>query len=97
MGVLQVELHISKEMAIWDDSFKYVGEVGIGVERRNKIFKGDFIWNLIDDFISTWSICIASTLPKTTFTFNTQKYQQYQSNMIIVIKCFATPIVQLLR
>ena len=40
---MQLELQISKEeMAIWDDSFKYVGEIGIGVERPNKTFKGGF-------------------------------------------------------
>ena len=32
MGVLQVELQISKEMEIWDDSFKYAGKGGFGAE-----------------------------------------------------------------
>ena len=40
--VMQLELQISKEMAIWDDSFKYVSEVGVGVWRPNKIFKRGF-------------------------------------------------------
>ena len=34
--VMQLELQISKEMAIMDGRFKYVGEV----VRRNKTFKG---------------------------------------------------------
>ena len=29
---MQVELQISKEMAIWDDSFKYAGKGGFGAE-----------------------------------------------------------------
>ena len=41
-GIMQLELQISKKMAIWDDSFKYVGEVGVGVGRSNKTFKGGF-------------------------------------------------------
>ena len=39
---MQLELQISKEMTIWDDSFKYVSEVAIGVGRPNKTFKGGF-------------------------------------------------------
>ena len=69
MGAMQVELQISKEMAIWDDSFKYAGKKsGFGAELVSpmKHLKGDFIWNLIQDFISSWIICIASTLPKST-------------------------------
>ena len=68
MGVLQVELQISKEMEIWDDSFKYAGKGGFGAELVSpmKHLKGDFIWNLIQDFISSWIICIASTLSKAT-------------------------------
>ena len=69
MGTMQVELQISKEMAIWDDSFKYAGKKsGFGAELVSpmKHLKGDFIWNLIQDFISSWIICIASTLSKAT-------------------------------
>ena len=40
--VMQLELQISKEMKIWDGSFRYVTEVGIGVGRPNKTFKGGF-------------------------------------------------------
>ena len=40
--VMQLQLQISKEMTIWDDSFKYVSEVGVGVRRPNKTFKGGF-------------------------------------------------------
>ena len=46
-GIMQLELQISKKMAIWDDSFKYVGEVRVGVGGPIKHLKGDFIWNLI--------------------------------------------------
>ena len=42
MGVMQPELQISKEMPIWDGSFKYVGEAGEGVGRPYKTFKGGF-------------------------------------------------------
>ena len=68
MGAMQVELQISKEMAIWDDSFKYAGKGGFGAELVSpmKHLKGDFIWNFIQNFISSWTICIASTLPKST-------------------------------
>ena len=68
MGAMQVELQISKEMAIWDDSFKYAGKGGFGTELVSPVkhLKGDFIWNLIQDFISSWIICIASTLSKAT-------------------------------
>ena len=66
MGVMQVELQISKKMAIWDDSFKGAGKGGFGAELVSPIkhLKGDFIWKLIQDFISSWIICITSTLPK---------------------------------
>ena len=66
MGTMQVELQISKEMAIWDDSFKYAGKGGFGTELVSpmKHLKGDFICNLIQDFISSWIASIASTLPK---------------------------------
>ena len=68
MGTMQVELQISKEMAIWDDSFKYAGKGGFGTELVSPIkhLKGDFIWSLIQDFISSWIICITSTHPKST-------------------------------
>ena len=69
MGTMQVELQISKEMAIWDDSFKYTGKrSGFGAELVSPVkhLKGDFIWNLIQNFISSWIIGIASTLPKST-------------------------------
>ena len=68
MGVMQVQLQVSKEMAIWDDSFKYAGKGGFGTELVSPVkhLKGDFIWNLIQDFISSWIICIASTLSKAT-------------------------------
>ena len=68
MGVMQVEFKISNEIAIWDDSFKYAGNGGFGAElvSPRKHLKGDFIWNLIYDFIPTWIICIPSTLPKFT-------------------------------
>ena len=58
----------SKEMVIWDDTFKYAGKGGFGAELVSpmKHLKGDFIWNLIQDFISSWIICIASTLSKAT-------------------------------
>ena len=48
MGVMWVELQISEEMAIWDDSFKYAGQGGFGAElvsligKPNKTFKGGF-------------------------------------------------------
>ena len=60
---MQVELQISKEMAIWDDSFKYAGKGGFGTELVSPIkhLKGDFIWSFIQDFISSWIICITST------------------------------------
>ena len=66
MGAMQVELQISKEMAIWDGSFKYAGKGGFGTELVSpmKHLKGDFIWNLIWDFISSQIICIGSTLSK---------------------------------
>ena len=32
MGAMQIELQISKEMAIWDDSFKYAGKGKFGAE-----------------------------------------------------------------
>ena len=41
MGAMQVELQISKEMAIWDDSFKYAGKGWFGAE-LNETFKGGF-------------------------------------------------------
>ena len=68
MGAMQVELQISKEMAIWDGSFKYAGKGGFGTELVSpmKYLKRDFIQNLIQDFISSWVIIIASTLPKST-------------------------------
>ena len=68
MGAMQIELQISKEMAIWDDSFKYAGKGGFGTELVSPIkhLKGDFIWSLIQDFISSWIICITSTHPKST-------------------------------
>ena len=49
MGTMQVELQISKEMAIWDDSFKYAVKGGFETELVSpmKHLKGDFIWNLI--------------------------------------------------
>ena len=55
-------------MAISDDSFKYAGKGGFGAELVSpmKHLKGDFIWNFIQNFISSWTICIASTLPKST-------------------------------
>ena len=55
-------------MSIWDGSFKYVGKGGFGTELVSlmKHLKGDFIWNLTDDFISSWIISIGSTLPKST-------------------------------
>ena len=45
MGAMQVELQISKEMAIWDGSFKYAGKGGFGTELVSpmKYLKGDFI------------------------------------------------------
>ena len=68
MGAMQVKLQISKEMSIWDGSFKYVGKGGFGTELVSPMehLKGDFIWNLTQDFISSWIIGIASTLPKST-------------------------------
>ena len=44
MGAMQVKLQISKEMAIWDGSFKYAGKggVGAGVRKLNTTFKGEF-------------------------------------------------------
>ena len=68
MGAMQVELQISKEMAIWDGSFKYAGKGGFGTELVSpmKHLKRDFIQNLIQDFISSWVINITSTLPKST-------------------------------
>ena len=45
-----MELQISKEMAIWDDSFKYASKKsGFGAELVGpmKHLKGDFIWNFI--------------------------------------------------
>ena len=39
MGVMRVELQISKEMAIWDDSFKYTGEAGFEIGWLNNIFE----------------------------------------------------------
>ena len=50
MGAMLVELQISKEVAIWDDSFKCTGKKsGFGAELVSpmKHLKGDFIWNLI--------------------------------------------------
>ena len=49
MGAMQVELQISKEMAIWDEGFKYAGKGGFGAELVSpmKHLKRDFIWNLI--------------------------------------------------
>ena len=46
-------------------NFKYAGTggAGAGFGKPDKIFKG---WNLVYDFISSWSICIASTLPTST-------------------------------
>ena len=66
MGTMQVELQNPKEMAIWDVSFKYAGKGGFGTELVSpmKHLKGDFIWNLIQDFISSQIICIGSTLSK---------------------------------
>ena len=39
----------SKEMVIWDDTFKYAGkgEFGAKLVSPMKHLKGDFIWNLI--------------------------------------------------
>ena len=31
MGDMRVELQISRDMTIWDDSFKCTGEIGVGV------------------------------------------------------------------
>ena len=77
---MQLEIQIFKEMTFWDDSFKYVSEVlALGLGGPIKHLKGDFIWNLYYDFILSWSICISSTLPKSTFIFNTQQYQQNKS------------------
>ena len=77
--VMQLELQISKEMTIWDDKFKYVNEVGIGVGRPNKTFKGKIHLEPHLGFHLSWRICISSTLPKSTFIFNTQQYQQNKS------------------
>ena len=68
MAAMQVELQISKEMAIWDGSFKNAGQGGFETELVTpmKHLKEDFIWNLIQDFISSWIISITSTLPKST-------------------------------
>ena len=47
---MKVELQTSKEMAIWDNSFKYAGKKsGFGAELVSPVkhLKGDFIWNLI--------------------------------------------------
>ena len=58
MGVMWAELQISKEVAIWDDRFKYASEVRVRVCRLNNIckgvrlegpvkhIKGNIIWNL---------------------------------------------------
>ena len=32
MGAMQVELQLPKELAIWDDSFKYAGKGEFGAE-----------------------------------------------------------------
>ena len=62
--VMQLELQTSKEMTICDDSFTYVSEGGFHLEPH---------------LGHCWSICISSTLPKSTFIFNTQQYQQNKS------------------
>ena len=49
----------------------YGKELGLGGPRKN--LKGEFIWNLIYNFILSCSICIASTLP------NAQQYQLNKS------------------
>ena len=49
-GGYVMELQISKEMAILDDSFKYASKKsGFGAELVSpmKHLKGDFIWNFI--------------------------------------------------
>ena len=45
MGAMQVELQISKEMAIWDEGSKYPGKGGFGAELVSpmKHLKRDFI------------------------------------------------------
>ena len=48
---MQLELQLSKEIAVWDDSFKYVGEFGIRIWRPNKIFKGGFHLEPHQDFV----------------------------------------------
>ena len=65
---MQVELQISKKMTIWDDSFKYAGKGWFGTDLVSpmKHLKEDFIWNLVQDFILSSIICIASTLQKST-------------------------------
>ena len=40
IGVMRVELQMSREIAIWDDSDKYAGEVWVRVGRLSNIFKG---------------------------------------------------------
>ena len=66
MGTMQVELQNPEEMAIQDGSFKYTGKGGFGTELVSPVkhLNWDFIWNLIQDFISSQIICIGSTLSK---------------------------------
>lgn len=88
-----LELQTRMGMEIWDESLSLQVKLGLGLRGSVRYLKGlglgspvrhlkcHFIWNLMWDYILSWSICVTSTLP-ILIPFNTLQYRLNKSPLV---------------